>query len=272
MPNPPSHIDLGALLNEVRQRFAILNLQNVRLRQRVYGLEAVASLRDAGRSPAFPVEFRSQFGEDLLAWDILNRPFDGFFVEVGAFDGFDFSVSYGLESVGWKGLLVEAIPERFRQCEARRPGSRVVHAALSYPGAPAEAEMVITDDPHGGMLSHLSNVPAHLRAAKDGNHATTRVRVPVTTISELLKDHVGDVHLAVIDVEGAELDVLRGFDLPRLRPQVLLVEDNSAGRDTAVNTYMTSHNYTDSGWIDFSRIYIRSDLTDVRHRMHTATG
>jgi hypothetical protein len=52
------------------------------------------------------VEFRSQCGEDALIWDAFNGQLDGFYIEVGAFNGYDFSVTYALDCIGWNGLLI----------------------------------------------------------------------------------------------------------------------------------------------------------------------
>src|SRR5437762_915560 len=56
----------------------------LRLRRRVYRSEALAALREAGREPSIPLEFRSQCGEDLWLWDLFEGKPDGFFIEVGA--------------------------------------------------------------------------------------------------------------------------------------------------------------------------------------------
>lgn len=246
----------------------MLHTENVRVRQRVYSMEAAGILREQGRAPAHPIQFRSQFGEDMVIWDILGRPLSGFFIEAGAFDGYSFSATYALEAVGWTGLLVEAIPDRCRQCAARRPASRVVHAALSRPGAPPTADLVVTQDDYGGMLSYLASAPPGQIDPGVAAMRSSRVSVPVATLTDLLKDHTGDVDAVVLDVEGAETDALRGFDLLRFRPKVLVVEDNAAARDATLAQYMTSQPYVDAGWIEMSRLYVRRDLTDVQARVN----
>ena len=63
----------------------------------------------------------------------------------------------------------------------------------------------------------------------DGLHVGERMTVEVTTVSELLRVHgVAEVALLKIDVERAELDVLRGIadgDWPRIRSVVAEVHD-----------------------------------------------
>jgi FkbM family methyltransferase len=171
-----------------------------------------------------------------------------------------------LDALGWNCLLIEAIPEKFEACKANRPHAKVVHAALGAPGAPAEAEFTVTDDHWGGMLSYLTTSDHHLKAVQSANTPMRKVRVPGTTMDNLLKDHAGDIAAAVIDVEGGEVELLKGFDLARHRPRILLIEDQGQRADSPLGRYMQSQPYQMLGWLPQSRIYIRSDLTELRNR------
>ena len=234
----------------------------IELRRRVYRLEAASRLAEGGRKARFPIEFTSQFGEDLLIWDLLDGQTEGYFVEVGAYDGYQDSVSYPFEAMGWNGLLIEALPHRAGECAARRPFSRVVHAALSHPGAPPEAEFTAIESPEWDRSSFLTDRPRHQAAVNRTAFSRRRVRVPVQTMDDLLRDYAAGVprlDFAVIDVEGAELDVLRGFDLARHRPRVLLLEDNTLGQDPALGEYMKTQPYTGVGWLRVNQIYVHRD-------------
>jgi len=62
----------------------------------------------------------------------------------------------------------------------------------------------------------------------------------VMRVDDILeKAGVSHLDFATIDVEGAELEVLRGFDLHRWQPKVLVVEDN----DTEVRRYLGLKGY-----------------------------
>lgn len=219
--------------------------------------DAFRALAHAGRAETYPLEFRSQFGEDALAWTLLGGQLDGFFIEVGAFDGYHYSATYALECVGWSGLLIEAIPERVRECHERRRRSRVVHAVLGAASG-ADTPFTVTDDEYGGMFSHTEATAASQKKPP-GGHART-VSVPTTTLDALLDDYVGGIGVAVVDVEGSELSVLRGFDLAHHQPKVVLVEDNSRGRDATIADYMGATPYVQIAWLKINRVYVRQDL------------
>jgi len=229
------------------------------LQQRFAGL-ATQQLAAAGRAPTMPMEFRSQAGEDVAVWNILGRPIDGFYIEVGAFDGKAFAVTYALDCLGWKGLLVEAIPERYAQCVANRPNARVVHAALGPPGQAKTTKLTITDDQTGGMLSHVG---AGAVRPTDMVTSKRQVEVPFTTMDELLKGYKGEIDLAVIDVEGFEIPLLQGFNLKKHRPRLLLIEDvepdDEKGR-TRITKYMHAQGYKLNADVTNNRVFARSDL------------
>lgn len=239
-----------------------------RLRQRLYALEAKEKLEEMGRKPRFKIEFKSQMGEDVWIWDILAGQTEGFFIEVGAFDGYLLSVTYALEAVGWNGLLIEALPERAEQCRKRRPHSRVVHSALGRRGSHGTIPFINVHDAEGGTLSYIKpNVStAHHKSIQGSRLKTETIDVPITTMNELLKDHTGPIDIAMIDVEGAELDVLDGFDLDKHKPRLLILEDNSQGKDPALASYMSTKPYVFAGWLTINQLYIRADETKLIER------
>jgi FkbM family methyltransferase len=246
-------------LEVMQQQLAMLLSEQRRTSARLYSLEAADALRTASRAPRRTIEFRSQFGEDTAIWDLCERRLTGFYIEVGAFDGYHFSATYALDCIGWNGLLIEAIPERYQECVKRRPDARVVHAALAGPGSFGDTQFTVTQDPLGGMLSYLKATPEHARRVE--NTSKRAVTVPLTTMNELLKDFPGEIDAAVIDVEGGEIALLQGFDLARHRPKVLLIEDNApSAPNFALESMMSKAGYSLVTWVAVSRVYLRNDL------------
>src|SRR3954467_13243874 len=86
----------------------------------------------------------------------LERPLTGpggFFVEAGGNDGFTQSNTYALERRhGWRGILVEPVPELARACALERPGARVVRAALVAEDTPG-AEVTLR---FGGLMTLIA--------------------------------------------------------------------------------------------------------------------
>lgn len=253
------------VLEALRQQAHLTERRLLQMGREIALLRYERALLLAGRTPKFPIEFRSQFGEDLTLRDLLGEQIDGFYIEVGAHDGVDLSVSYAFEAIGWKGLLIEAIPAVAEACKKNRPNSRVVQTALSYPGAAPTATFSVVDG--NPFLSYLGQTPPPGEAPLPGTR--TQITVPVTTMDKLLEGHEGPIDFAVIDVEGTETDVLKGFDLVKHAPRVLIIEDNAllrGGRGPVVD-YMASQPYVSIGVIGVNRIYVHKNTTDILRRL-----
>lgn len=253
-------------LDIIEARLRMQDAQIADLRRDAYAYRVESRLREEGVTPSLPVRFRSQFGEDTTLWDLFGGKRDGFFLEVGAYDGKHFSVSYAFEAAGWRGVLIEAIPEAAEQCRANRPGSRVVHAALGGPGHAPTATFTVAQGRE--LLSYLHTDEHHLRQIRGSGVSTREVTVPVMTMNEVLGEHAGPIDFASIDVEGAEVELLKGFDLERFRPRVLLIEDSTLGADTPVVRFMAERAaYRYLGTVGVNRLYVRADDRDIFDRM-----
>jgi FkbM family methyltransferase len=251
---------------EVQQTISVLATNVLTLKKRLYEMEAVQELAADNRKPRRRPEFRSQHGEDCALWEVLDRQTRGFYIEAGAFDGKAFSVTNAFDAMGWSGLLVEGIPQRAQECKTNRPDARVVHAALGAE-AGGTVKFHVTGDAWGGMLSYVDPNSDHGRQAAASGTAITQVDVPRTSLNELLKDHNGPIDVAVIDVEGGEVEVLKGFDLKRFKPRVMLLEDNNVRERTPLMNYMATQDYHLLGYIEMNRIYVHKDERDLLARL-----
>jgi len=163
-----------------------------------------------------------------------DRP--GFFVEAGANDGYEQSNTYALERIhGWRGLLVEPVPELARAAARERPGARVFNCALTDSERAGATVRLL----YGGLMTVVAGGRADDAAWIADAHALPQEQrrhefeVPARTLSSLL-DEAGapEIDLLSLDVEGYEPTVLRGLDLERHAPRLLLVEarDDDARR------------------------------------------
>lgn len=231
------------------------------LRRVVYQREATVTLAEQGRVPRTRVEFRSEFGEDMFLWDLLGGQASGACVEVGAFDGYRFAVSYAFDALGWRCVLVEPLPDRHAQCVQRRPNAHIEHAALGPAGSTGTVSFTAVKGYE--MLSHVRHdgmATEHLKGIRDTGSSTYEVTVPLTTMDAVLeRSGVARLDFASIDVEGGELAVLQGFDLERWKPRALLIEDNSLGRRSEVAVYLAERGYEEVARLAINRVYVRRD-------------
>jgi FkbM family methyltransferase len=171
----------------------------------------------------------AQHGIDLRLADLLGDR--GFFVEAGANDGFQQSNTYYLERFhGWRGILIEPIPELYAEAVRERPDSRVVNAALVSPedaGGTIRMRfgglMSIVADSRGSADADLDYLARGF--ALEPEKASYEVEAPARTISEILDEAGAEkIDLLSLDVEGFEPQVLAGLDFDRHGPEYLLIE------------------------------------------------
>ena len=160
----------------------------------------------------------AQTREDVLLWRALHTVHRGFYVDVGAHDPTDLSVTRAFYDLGWRGINVEPNPYYAEKLRNERPRDVTLEVALGHsPGAAAFYEFGDT-----GLSTLVKEIADEHMAA--GFTATQR-RVPITTLAAVLDD-LGDqeVHFLKIDVEGYERQVLRGTDFAKVRPWIVLIE------------------------------------------------
>jgi FkbM family methyltransferase len=155
----------------------------------------------------------------------------GYFIELGANDGVTQSNTFYLEKYkGWRGALIEAIPQKADQCKKNRP------ASLTFTAACVPFDY---DDTHVPVLySNLMSVAKGLevpdpeRYADEGkpflgeSETIYEFMAPARTLTDILLEANAPriIDFVSLDVEGNEISVLRGVDFERYKFSHMLIE------------------------------------------------
>src|SRR5437868_11670811 len=130
--------------------------------------------------------------------DLKLRPYlnfrRGFFVEAGANDGVDQSNTFYFEKyMGWRGLLVEPIPELAERCRANRPRSVVESCALvpfGYDRPYIEMRYCNLMSLVKGARKNEEDELDHIRRGCEVQSVETyELKVPTRTLSSILDRH-----------------------------------------------------------------------------------
>ena len=184
--------------------------------------------------------FYSQIGQDEQVLKYFNNKTDGFFVEVGAWNGINLSNTFALENLGWTGICVEPIPERFKELSANRKCKKF-QVALDFE-SDKTLEFVLS-----GMLSgDLSRLDT-ARVSKKAGGLSNIISVKTMNFTELLDsaDAPCLMDYLSIDTEGTEFDILRGLDYNKYNFRYITVEHNyKEPARTNIKNLLESKKYT----------------------------
>jgi FkbM family methyltransferase len=207
----------------------------------------------------------SQNREDILLARAL--PHDhGFYIDVGAADPIEDSVTKYFYERDWRGINVEPQKAYYDRVCADR--TRDVNL-----------QAVVTDAHDNGMVTfHLaeevpgwSTTQASIAEAISSQGVTVITQtVAALTLAELCEQNVPEgvtIDFLKIDVEGAERQVLLGADFKRWRPRIMLLEATEPASPTQNHhlweDLILAADYTFATFDGLNRYYVRSEEPEL---------
>lgn len=184
--------------------------------------------------------FRSRRGINKLSMKImayLNYS-DGFYIELGANDGISQSNTLYLEkNLNWRGVLVEPNNENYLKCiENRSKLNAIFHnACVSFEYKNASVNFLYADlmSVSLDLESDISDPYVHQKIGLNflpDNTSDVRFVAPAATLNNLLIEANAPslIDLLVLDVEGAEIEVLKGIDHQKFKFKYMCIESRNA--------------------------------------------
>ena len=176
-------------------------------------------------------------GLSSLEMEIIRfvGPGPGYYIELGANDGVTQSNTLCLELFhDWNGVLIEPVPQNFRRLRKNRSSRRnalVNFACVSSSYADETVEIMSAnlmstpiglESDIGDPISHAQSGATLLRK----RDSMGLVRAPTMTLAQVLGmfKAPSEISLLSLDVEGAEIEVLKGVDFDRYRFKAIVIE------------------------------------------------
>jgi FkbM family methyltransferase len=191
--------------------------------------------------------FRSQFGQDFVFQDLGIARNPGFFVEVGSNHPEIESNTYILEKVfGWTGLAIDPLDYR-SDFKTLRGKTTFINCLVLNRTEKVEFFKVSNVD---GWENRMSSI--FESELKNSKFLYEKVEVDSLPLRQLIP--VGQkVDLMLLDVEGAEIDVLDSLNWDLQAPIYILIENT--GRQESrrkLNRYLSGRGYRMLARIGFS--------------------
>lgn len=171
----------------------------------------------------------SQFGEDRILQDLFESGYKGVCIDVGATDGVGMSNSYHFEQHGWMCICCEANPDMYESLKMNRHNA--IHCAVGSEDKLEVEFNVVTLAGQGGNQTAISGLQIDQRLYNDHlflQPEVKKINVPMMTLNTILKKYpaIDKIDFLSIDTEGTEIDVMKGFDIAKWMPKVVVLENN----------------------------------------------
>lgn len=201
--------------------------------------------------------------EDVMLYRIFRGCPNGFYVDVGAADPVNLSVTKWFYDCGWSGINIEPHPDFYEKLCAERPRDINLNCgAGALAGEAAFAQL--------STMEWSSFAPrVGVAAEADGSLLQKRTAL-VVPLNEILSRHLGNakIDFLKIDVEGWELEVVRGIDLRKYRPTILLVEavdrDTHMPSDADTQQLLLAADYEPIYFDGLNKFYAEKGNTEIR--------
>ena len=196
-------------------------------------------------------ESYAQYLEDLILYCALKDVDEGFYIDVGANDPTDMSVTKFFYDRGWRGINIEPLPDKCALLAEMRP--RDINLCVGLGAERGKLDMF-----EGGMGSTFME-----EFAPATEHKRTK---NILTLSEVYDRYCPnqDVHFCKIDVEGYERQVLEGVtDWQKFRPWIFAIESTLPGTETPCydkwENILLAHDYIPATQIFINRYYVDAE-------------
>ena len=164
-------------------------------------------------------KYYSFSGVDIVLKKIFYQQEKGFYIDVGCQNPIKNNNTYLLYKKGWEGINIDLDKDNIDLFNSARPKDSNFNKAISSDIKNVELYFYHKKSP----INTIDKKTSDFQKAK----VTSIKKINTDTLDNIIlnskyKNHTFD--LLTIDVEGHELDVLKGFDLDKYSPKVIVVE------------------------------------------------
>jgi len=191
------------------------------------------NLRVAWKEMLGLTRYYSQVGQDKWVLEtVFPEVKDGFFLDVGSADGTLNSNSKALEARGWRGLCIDPFPKNMEDRTCRM----LKEVVFSETGRKVQFQ---ASGDVGGVRDTLGKWKGEALGART-------VEFTTITLGDVLERERAPqlIHFISLDIEGAELEALKGFPFDKYRIGAMAVEHNEEEpKRSEIEALMRRHGY-----------------------------
>lgn len=161
--------------------------------------------------------------EDLTIARLLGDIAKGFYIDIGAHDPYRNSNSHPFYELGWRGIDVEPTKYWADRLKQEHPANTVIEAAAGAYNGFIEFHVPDVEPMHWQIATTKPAWVEHHKLRVPGEQWKT-ISVPQVTLNNVFAQANREVDFISIDVEGAELEVIKGWSIEVYQPKVICIE------------------------------------------------
>lgn len=161
----------------------------------------------------------SQTGLDLLLTSIFKNIEKGFYIDVGCNHPIYNNNTFRFYKKGWNGLNLDLDKSSIELFNIFRPNDLNIHSALSS----SDNLSTVYEFHKKSPLNTLNEKIANYQKATVKN----KYEIKTQTLDQVIEKNqlnIKKINFLTIDVEGHELEVLKGFNINKYEPDIIVVE------------------------------------------------
>ena len=206
-------------------------------------------------------------GCDLLVDYIFKSKNKGFYLDVGCQHPISNNNTYLLYKKGWNGINIDLDKKNINLFNLERPKDINICACLSSKNDIKDLYFYHTGSPINSL---------EIKTTKNNNNYTIK-KINTISLNSVLKNiKTSNIDYLNIDVEGHEMEVLKGFDINYYKPNVISIEFldfkmnkmefKNNNLESILNSdiykYFTDNNYHFVNWIHADLIFVHKKFRD----------
>jgi len=205
--------------------------------------------------------YYGQFLDDKVIEGYFDSNYVGGCIDIGATNGIDINNTKHFEENGWYSLCIEPNPNSYEKLKNNRKNT--INLAISNFNKDLVNFIIVNLNDNSaeseGAISSLSlDKKLYQDHLKLGFNLTTKsIKVSVRTLDYCIENYYNyhKIDFLSIDTEGTEIDVLKGFDINRWQPKLIVSENNYNESD--VENYLKQFGYIKDKRIEVNDYYIK---------------
>jgi FkbM family methyltransferase len=214
-----------------------------------------------------PRIIKSNWGMDLIIANIFKNKKDGIYIDVGCHHPLINNNTFLLHNKGWKGINIDLDFNSIDMFDYFRPNDD-------------NRKIAITNKEGYANLYFFHNRAAKNTISRKNSYGAKKlIRIKSNTLNNIIassKIKISNIDFLSIDVEGNELNVLKGLNLKKYKPKVIAVEFiNSKQKEFYNNNirniiksklynFLLKNNYKLVNWIQDDLVFINKSITKIR--------